>query len=298
MARRRATLETRLKAIKSTEDPDELVAALGDPAPAVVEAAAKRISQPMAAGALARAFFRLDEGAPASDPGCWARMAILEALSRLDALEGEEVALRAIRSVQVEPAGFGLSDTATGLRAGAAGVLGNLRPRGALLDLAWLLNDDEPNAPCSHSEAPYAKLATRVAAARAIGALGDPSGAALLAVKLAFPHGELPEVLTECMDGLVALREPRTVELLRPYLAHRDPYLVASAATAIAAVGGSEAVPILVAALDEVMADAWEAMIYAIASIRADAAVDALRALTHHDEERIQKIARTVLGER
>ncbi|HEY3364882.1 MAG TPA: hypothetical protein VGK74_07520 [Symbiobacteriaceae bacterium] len=291
---RRSAKDARLKQIQATDDENVLIEALADLSPVVVEAAARRVSKHRAGGALARAFERLDEGAPASDPGCWARMAILEALGRLESLEGEEPAFRAVRAVQVEPVSGGLTDTATGLRVAGASLLANLRPPGALLDLAWLLHDFEPNATCSRQERPFAKLATRQAAARAIGALGDPAGAAVVAVKLAFPGEELPDVLAECMDALAALREPRAVELLTPYLDRRDPYLVAAAGAAIATAGGERVVPLLVAALERVPAEAQEALVYAIGSIRADAAHTALQELTRHPDPVISKAAKAL----
>ncbi|HYG56963.1 MAG TPA: hypothetical protein VD902_02700, partial [Symbiobacteriaceae bacterium] len=225
MAGRKSGATARLEALKTTQDQMVLFEALQDPSPIVVEAAAKRILQPRASGALVRAYLRLHEGAPKADPGCWARMAILEALARLEAPEGEEAARLAIRTVQVEAVGFGMADTATGLRVAAAGLLANLGAPGALIDLAWLLHDTVPNATCSHAEAPFAKLATRVAAAKAIGALGDGAGAAVLGVKLAFPEGEQPDVLVECMDALAALREPRAIDMLKPWLGNHTAYL-------------------------------------------------------------------------
>lgn len=288
---RKPGTEARLKAVKAG-GPDEVLAGLDDPSPVVVEAAAKRITQPRAASALLRTYLRLHEGAPLSDPGCWARMAILEALARLEAPEGEDAARLAVRSVQVEAVGFGLSDTATGLRVAAVGLLANLRVPGALIDLAWLLHDFAPNVNCSAAEGPFAKMAARVAAAKAIGALGEPAGAAIVGVKLAFPEGEQPDVLAECMDALVALREPRSVELLQPWLRHTNAFLVAAAGTALAAADGLKALPLLLAALDTAMADAREPLVYAIGSIRADAAREALLRLTEHSDVRISSVAK------
>lgn len=292
MAGRKPSAAERLNAVRGETSPDALIAALEDPSPFVVEAAAKRLQAPKAAGALLRAYRRLHDGAPGADPGCWARMAVIEALGRLEAPEGEDAAHLAIRTVQVEAVGFGMADTATGLRVAAASLMANIRPPGALLDLAWLLNDFEPNAGCSPQERPYAKLAARTAAAKAIGALGDPAGAALLHVKLCFPGEELPEVLAECMDALAALKEPRALELLMPFLGGPSAYLAASAGTAIAAAGGARAVPILLGALERAPREAREPLVYALASIRADEARAALERLTRHPDALIKRIAR------
>lgn len=290
------TAGARVKAVRATDNPAEILAALEDPSPLVVEAAAKRAAGPGAAGALARAYWRLEEGAPESDPGCWARMALLEGLGRLDAPEGEAAARRAVRTVQVEPVSGGMADTATGLRLAGAGLLANLRPPDALIDLAWLLHDFEPNAPCSRQERPFAKMACRIAAAKAIGALGDAAGAAVLGVKLAFPGEELPDVLVECMDALAALREPRTPDLLAPWLERPNAYLAAAAATAMATVGGAKVVPVLVGALERAASDAREPLVYALGSIRAQAARDALEELAGHPDPAIARAAGELIG--
>lgn len=285
----KSSVAARIKAVREMTDQVALIEALADPAALVVEEAAKRIESPRAAGALLRAYLRIDS--QAGDPGCWGRMALLEALARLSAPEGEDAAVRAVRTVQVEPVAGGMSDTATGLRVAGAGVLANLQVPGALLDLAWLLHDFEPNAGCSRQERPFAKLATRVAAARAIGALGEPAGAAILAVKLAFPGEELPDVLVECMDALAALREPRALALLAPWLDHSSPFCAAGAGTAIAAAGGAAALPLLLGALERTGPDVRKALVYAIGSIRADSAREALERLRNHPDKLIAETA-------
>lgn len=291
----RNRLQERLQAIRATTGHEELIAALSDPSPLVVEAAAKRVEQPRAAGALLRAYLRLHTGGAEGDPGCWARIALIEALARLSAPEGEDAARLAIHTVQVERVSGGLVDTATGLRVAAAGLLANLQAPGELIDLAVLLFDRERNAPCSEAEAPFAKQATRVAAARAIGALGDPGGGAVLALKLAFPEGELTEVLAECMDGLVALEERRVVELLGPWLTRPDPYLAAVAATGIARVGRGRAVETLLEALPLAVREAREPLVLAIGSIRSDEARRAVAELAEHEDLVIRKAARELL---
>lgn len=290
-------MQARLKAVQMTSDLAELIAALSDPSPLVIEAAAKRISAPAAAGPLLDAYLRLDAGGPKTDSGCWGRMAVLEALARTGEPAAEPAARRAIKTVQVEGLNHKITDTATGLRCAAAALLANLRAAGALIDLAIVLNDFEPNFGCSAQERPYAKLAPRVAAAKAIGALGDPAGAAVLAVKLAYPGEELPEVLAECMDALVALREPRAMEILSPWLRHANAYLVSVAATGLARSGGAAAVAELEQAAGDVVADARASVVYALASIRAEATLPALRRLAEHDDQRVSRAAREYIAD-
>ena len=289
------SLDARLKAVRAATDPALLLAALADSSPLVIEAAAKRLHDPGVAGALLAAYQRLHAAAPAGDPVCWGRAALLEALGRLDVPLAEAAARLAIRTVQVEAVGWGLADTATGLRVAAAGVLANRHAAGALFDLALLLWDHVPNCSCAPSEAPFAKAATRAAAARAIGALGDPGGGPLLAVRLAHPEGEVPEVLGECLDALVALEEPRAPDCLRPWLAAADEYLVSVAATNLARCLGPEAVPELLAAVDTVVAPARESVVLALASVRADATQAALRRLAEHADPAVARTARSFL---
>lgn len=285
----------RLQMISKTEDQGALIEALTDPSNLVVEAAAKRINQPRAAAPLLRAYQRLHEGAATIDPGCWGRAAILEALGRLEAPEGEDAARLAVKTVQVEWVGTGPMDTATGLRVAGAGLLANRSAKGALLDLAILLYDKEPNTPTSDRESLYAKAAVRAAAARSIGVLGVPEGAAVLAVKLAFPEDELAEVLAECMDALVALREPRLVEILSPWLDATNSYLVTVAATALASSGGEAVLPLLLGALERAAPDAREPLVYAIAAVRAEGAREALRRLAEDEDPVVAKAAQSVL---
>lgn len=291
MAGRKESPSERMKRIQACDGPEELIAALDDPSPLVVEAAARRLQTPRAAAALARTYRRLHEGGPAADPGCWARMALIEALARIGAPEGEDAARLAVRTVQVEPVGNGMVDTATGLRVAAAGMLANLGAPGALLDLAWLLFDFDPDAVCSRQERPFAKLATRVAAATAIGQLGDPAGAAVLALKLTFRGEEVGDVVVACMDALAALKEPRLGELLDPYLNSPDGYLCASAGLALAAGLGAAAVPRLVAAVSMAPNSAKEALVLAVAGIRAEGAREAIRALAEHADPVIRRTA-------
>jgi hypothetical protein len=278
-------------AIRACVDQAELIAALEDTSHLVVEAAAERVNQPRAIPALLRAYLRLDKGAPGADPGCRSRMAILGALSRLESHEASDIARRAIRTVQVEMVGFGLEDTGIGLRSLGAGLLALLRPPGALLELALLLNDFEPNTNCSVLERPFAKRGPRAAAARSMGALGDPGGIALLAVKLAYPGPEIPEVLSECMDAIVALEDRAGAEFLVPYLTHLDPYLAATAATGLATLLRSQAIPHLESALESATPGARPSLVYAIASIRGDETRACLLRLSKHSDSAISQTA-------
>jgi HEAT repeat protein len=205
----------------------------------------------------------------------------------------------------VEVVSFGPQDSGIGLRAAGAVLLANLRPPGALLELGALLFDSSNNG---GAEARH-KAPVRLAAAKAIGQLGDPAGAALLVVKLSGAGAALgladvaghpgllddAEILGECMDALVALQEPRTLEFLKPWLSAPDPYLVATAATGIAQVGKAAAVPLLVQALAEAPLAAKEPLVYALAAVRADEGRAALALLAEDRDPVVRRLARELL---
>lgn len=311
MAKGGGKLAERVQLVKSSTDRAFVQGALAERSSLIVEAAAQRLTAWLRqdelggvnlfelAGALESAYRRLHEGGSVADPGCWGRLAILECLGtlhgkgRAGAAEAEVVARLAIKTVQIEVLTFGPQDSGKSLRASAALLLSNLRPKDALMDLGLLLFDDAPN---EARETARHKAPCRQAAAKAIGQLGDPAGAALLAVRLQQAAGEEPEVLSEAMDGLVALGEPRTMELLAPWLSSRDPYLVATAATGIAAVGRAAAVPLLLAALEGALREAKEPLLYALGAVRADEAREALLRLSRDEDPLVARLAKELLG--
>lgn len=119
--------------------------------------------------ALVDAFDRLTRHPLRDDAGCVGKLAIAEALDRLDWPHGEPF-LSGARVVQLEPVFGGKADTAGPLRARCASALARRRWPGVLSLLADHLADPEPPV--------------RAAAARSIPAAGEPSGAALLRLKL------------------------------------------------------------------------------------------------------------------
>jgi len=207
----------------------------------------------------------------------------------------------AAETVQVERSGNGLEDVAIPLRVQAAAALGSLRPPGALLALSVLLFDDDPRVDVLPQDRPYRTLVVRKAAARSLAVLGDPGGAAVLGVRLSRPAGELPEVLTECMDALKALDEAAALKMISPYLRNPDPYLAASAATTLAALSEpfhGVVLERLSQALVDRIDEARPAIALAIASMRCDDAVTALSDLARRGEESVALEAVAALAER
>jgi HEAT repeat protein len=161
----------------------------------MVVAKAAELSSELGALSLApeliRAFRRF-LAEPTRDKGCLAKIAIVEALTRLEHSD-PEVFLEGIGHVQREPVWGGTEDTASWLRGLCAmGLAASEHPR-VLAPLVDVLGDRE-------------KLA-RLGAVRALGARGDPQGALLLRLKLLDGDPE-SEVISECFRALLALEPP------------------------------------------------------------------------------------------
>lgn len=151
---------------------------------------------------LVAAFHRFLEDPAETDKTCRAKIAIVEALHKLDADE-ERVYRAAIRHVQPEPRWGGSDDTAAPLRATAAFALVRLNPRDLMVLLADLLADPEKVA--------------RSAAAKALGASGALAAVPLLRFK-ARVGDEEPEVVVECLAGLMSAEPAESLEFVGGFL--------------------------------------------------------------------------------
>ncbi len=183
---------------------------------------------------LAAAFERFLEDAVRRDPTCAAKIAIADALNRLETRDAG-LFRRGLRHVQMEPVWGGQEDTAARLRAACALGLARSDPPDALLELARLLADDAADA--------------RSGAIRAIAYAARPGGAPLLWYK-AHVGDEEPAVVYDCFAALLAL-EP---EHALPFVAERAAGdVTAVVEAALLALGNSRlppALPLLIAALD------------------------------------------------
>ncbi|NLN18970.1 MAG: HEAT repeat domain-containing protein [Firmicutes bacterium] len=228
-----------------------------------------------------------DEDGKKRDVTCVARIAIVSALVACRAVEAGDIYLRAIRTSQIEPSGMGLEDVAVPLRIKAANALAEFRIPGALVALAILLVDDT--------------AAARLAAIQALHHLGDPGAVALLAMRLAEPGSEDPEVLVACMDALVSLDPQTALQVVSPFLSDADPYLVAGAATALAGADRfyhEKVLALLEESLNHTAAEAREAVVLAMASMRSDAVTESLSRLTDHPKEAVRLAAVRALEQR
>jgi HEAT repeat protein len=192
-----ASTEARLAALKLLEDKPlssevtaELLRALRDKSNLVVAAAAGIVGDRKLEDltpALEEAFRRFLENPVKSDTQCWAKLAIVEALDKLEHPHAD-VFLLGVRHVQKEPVWGSQVDTAANLRAASIIALVRMGQPGLLPLLVDLLTDPEK--------------AVRVAAARGLGYHGTEAAELLLRLKASLGDEE-PEVVAECLTGLL-----------------------------------------------------------------------------------------------
>ncbi|MCL2287022.1 MAG: HEAT repeat domain-containing protein [Firmicutes bacterium] len=209
----------------------------------------------------------LEEDPIKRDRGCDIRLAIVEAFGETGSRQAIEILRKAVRTVQIVRLGPSPEDIAINLRAAAAVVLAHI-DSDALYELALLLFDEEPVVPTIPLNRMFVKAPVRKAAAHAIGVLGSPDGIPLLAVKLKFPGEEVPDVLAECLESLIAMRPSYVMEAAKPYLMGKDDYLSVITALSLAENLRANALEPLLEALEYVQDEAKEAIVVAISVIR------------------------------
>jgi HEAT repeat protein len=217
---------------------------------------------------LVAAFPRFFEGLPRADPGCAAKTAIVEALRRL---EQDVPALyrRGARHVQREPVFGGHVDTAVDLRGASALALAETAHADVLVDLANLLADPEPPV--------------RISAARAVAVHGRGAGIPLLHLRALAGDAE-PRVVSECLLALLRLDAPGEMPFVASFLGKGDEAAEA-AAVALGESRLAEALPILRSWLEPARRRGLgRIVLFAIASLRRDEAVDLLLSLARDEE--------------
>ncbi len=212
---------------------------------------------------LLAAFDRFFDDPVKTDPQCWAKNALSRALAGFE-LQDEEVFLRGMRHIQMEPVWGGQSDTAGTLRATCALALVQCRgltEKDLLTHLVELLADTDK--------------AVRVEIVRAIEQVGSPSAVLLLRLRAVLGKDE-PEVLGACYAGVLRIDGLRAIPWASRFLAAADD----NAAEAALAIAGTHS-PEGFEALCEVWAEAhdpwWRSVLLsAISLTRQDAALEFL----------------------
>ena len=151
------------------------------------------------------------------DPGCRAKLAVVEALVEFGARE-TELYLRGLHHVQKEPAYGPPIDTADGLRVRCADALSRLGYPDIVLELVTLLTDAEPGA--------------RAGAAQVLAGVGTEAAEAVLRMKVLTGDRE-PAVLGACFQGLLQMEPDRSLAFVASYMKHPDPDVPLEAALAL-----------------------------------------------------------------
>ncbi|MCX7047190.1 MAG: hypothetical protein NTX50_17090 [Candidatus Sumerlaeota bacterium] len=246
---------------------------------------------------LVNAFDRFMENPVKTDKGCMAKTAIAEALNELS-YDREDIFLRGIRHVQMEPSFGPPVDTADGLRGHCAFGLVRIGYPNALFELAELLMDRQTVA--------------RRAAIKAIGAVGGEAVELMLRMKVLGGDQEA-DILGECFSALMAVNPERSISFVAQYLESPNPWISEEAALALGESRTEKAFEILRAHWENnPMASVRKTLLLPIALLRIDAAFEFLIAVIQDghqelavaaiqaakicatDEERINEVGRAV----
>lgn len=235
-----------------------------------------RFSHPQVANTLCQLYWFVSKNPQKLDRSCSLRIAIVNAMGDTGLPSVCEAVHHAARTVEIARLGPVPEDVGIGLRAAAAIALAKA-DSDCLYELCVLFSDAE---------------AVRSAAARALGVVGNPAAASILAARLKLSSSgaklETNDVLGECIEALVPLRPRFLLEVVAPYFNHQDSYLASIAALSIAEHMGESALPILQDALQTVSSTAKETIVIAIASVRSRNTRDILLALLDSTDSNIR----------
>lgn len=260
--------------LKALNDRSHYVAALA--AEALCDAADFSVAQEMV-----ERFLYLSEDGLKRDPGCHVRAHLAIAFGRLEYSPAIHALRIGIRTVQIEPVGGVPFDTGAHLRANCALALAQMNAPDAVCDIALLLFDRRRETAAKENE-------HRKVAARALARLGTADAIVPLALRLTFPDDESADVLLECMQAVVELEDPRALELLQPFLEHRDQGLAAFAALMIAQTRAPEASALIRDVIPRLSGDPLKAAVLALTVARSEEGRDVLHDLATDRREAVR----------
>jgi HEAT repeat protein len=279
---KRLSVDERLAALRLLRDKSpspeltaELRRALGDKSNLIVAAAAAIAGDQRLVDLTAemvRAFDRFLVEPEKSDKLCRAKIAIVQALDKLDH-DAPDLYLRAARHVQMEPVWGGEEDSASPLRVSAILALARLGHPDMLRLLVDSLTDPQKDV--------------RIAAAQVLGEHGTETASLLLRLKARAGDQE-PEVLSECLYGLLIASSRENLAVVSEFL---DSDHGGSREAAILALGKSklpEAFDLLKACWEkDVLGQVRDEILLAMAMLRLPAATDFLLELVAAKPESI-----------
>src|SRR5262245_25073540 len=262
---------SRLRALKTKPDlaaaADELRQALADKSNLVIAGAAAVVGERKGddlAAELVAAFDRLMIEPEESDKLCRGKIAIAEALDKLEYPKAD-VFLRGIRHMQFEPVWGGSEDSAAPLRGRSAFALVRIGHPGLLLLLADLLADEHRTA--------------RSAAVQALGATGAVAAIPLLRYKVR-SGDEDPTVISDCFTALIGLDPAESIPFVAQFLEGGDEPTQEAAAFALGEARRPEAFAPLRKFCENVRPGALqEAAFLALSMLRLPTAIDFLVSL-------------------
>jgi HEAT repeat protein len=224
---KRASVEEKLSAVRHLRDREpspqvtnELRAAVGDKSNLIVAAAAAIVGDQNHVGLsaeLERAFDRCLVDPLKSDKLCRGKIAVIQALDKLEH-ERTDIFLRAASHVQLEPVWGGSEDTAAPLRAAAILALARLNYHGLLPLLVDSLTDSQKEV--------------RMATAQALGHHGSEPASLLLRLKARMGDKE-PDVISECLSGLLTCSPKENLPFVSQFLDSGDPAVCEAAILAL-----------------------------------------------------------------
>jgi HEAT repeat protein len=286
----RLSLDDKLAAIRGlrgqtlmSEQQAELKKYLGDRSNLVVAASAELAGENALlelALDLEVAFGRFLVNPLKDDKLCRAKIAIVQALDKMEH-HRPDVFGKAATYEQHEPVWGGTEDTAAPLRAAALIALARIEPSGSLPRLVDAMIDPSKDV--------------RIAAAQALGYVGTEAAGLVLRLKVRMGDAD-PEVLSECLSGLLAVNSREYMPFVIEFLEPDAPARCEAAALAL----GKSRLP---DALDP-LKDCWprclssglkERILLSIAMMRLPAAIDHLLEIVASYSERDAAAAMSAL---
>jgi HEAT repeat protein len=225
----------------------------------------------------------------ATDKLCRAKIAIVRALDKMEHDRLETFRGAAVYE-QLEPVWGGDEDAAVPLRASALLALARLDAPGLLTMLVDALND-----PIHRKSKDDSERVVRIAAAQAIGYEGSEAAGLLLRLKARVGDRD-PDVISECLHGLLTISHPANLDFVASFL---DPLDATRCDAAVMALGRSrlpEAFEPLEACLRRThSASLREAILLAVAMLRAPRAIDRLLELVSGESPSDARMALSAL---
>lgn len=247
---------------------------LGDRSNLIVAAAAEIAGENVLvelASDLESAFSRFLANPLKDDKLCRARIAVVQALDRMEHLRAD-VFETAVSYVQMEPVMGGSEDTAVFLRAVALIALARIEGSSSLPRLVDAMIDPARDV--------------RIAAAQAMGYVGTEAAGLLLRLKARIGDRE-PEVLSECLSGLLTVNPREYLAFVSEFLDPGHPDRCEAAALALGKSRLPDALDRLKACWPRCLENALrQRVLLAIAMIRLPAAIDHLLEVVGSNSEK------------